>query len=51
MLDFPSISHAEQQEAVEKIHALMAQGVSSGEAIRLVAEEIRQQKAQETKQD
>ncbi len=51
MLAFPSISHAEQQEAVEKIHALMAQGMSSGEAIRLIAEQIRQQKAQEQQQD
>ena len=47
MFDLPSLSHAEQQAAVEKIHALMAQGMSSGEAIKLIAEEIRQQQAKQ----
>ncbi len=41
MFDLPSLTHAEQQEAVERIHTLMAQGVSSGEAIKCVADEIR----------
>ncbi|MBV1841107.1 MULTISPECIES: YoaH family protein [Photobacterium] len=48
--DIPTLSHAEQQAAAEKIHALMAQGVSSGEAIMRVANEIREaaaKKAQE----
>lgn len=38
----PALSHAEQQEAVERIHQLMAEGMSSGEAIALVAQEIRE---------
>ncbi|SKA60146.1 YoaH family protein [Enterovibrio nigricans] len=45
MHNMPSLSHAEQQEAAEKIHALMAQGMSSGEAIMLVANEIRERQA------
>lgn len=38
----PSLSHTEQQEAVERIHHLMEQGMSSGEAIARVAREIRE---------
>ncbi|ENU1225627.1 MULTISPECIES: YoaH family protein [Providencia] len=38
----PALNHQEQQEAVEKIHQLMAEGMSSGEAIALVAQEIRE---------
>lgn len=34
----PSLSHEQQQKAVERIHELMAQGISSGQAIALVAE-------------
>ncbi|AUW37768.1 YoaH family protein [Grimontia hollisae] len=41
----PTLSHAEQQEAAERIHALMAQGMSSGEAIMKVANEIREREA------
>ncbi|MCG9595734.1 YoaH family protein [Vibrio sp. Isolate25] len=41
--DFPPLSHHEQQKAVEKIQELMAQGISTAEAIKIVAEEIRQQ--------
>lgn len=37
----PSLSHTEQQEAVERIHHLMEHGMSSGEAIARVAREIR----------
>lgn len=37
----PALSHEQQQEAVERIQALMAQGMSSGEAITVVAAEIR----------
>nr|WP_086937927.1 YoaH family protein [Thaumasiovibrio occultus] len=40
----PTLTHEEQQEAADRIHALMAQGMSSGEAIMKVANEIRQQK-------
>ncbi len=32
----PSLSHEQQQKAVERIHELMAQGISSGQAIALV---------------
>lgn len=37
----PSLSHEQQQKAVERIQALMAEGMSSGEAITIVAAEIR----------
>lgn len=37
-----SLTHEQQQEAVEKIQQLMQQGMSSGEAIALVAETLRQ---------
>ncbi|MFK3659713.1 YoaH family protein [Scandinavium sp. NPDC088450] len=37
----PSLSHEQQQQAVERIQELMTQGMSSGEAIQLVAKEIR----------
>lgn len=37
-----SLTHEQQQEAVEKIQALMEQGVSSGEAIAIVAKELRE---------
>ncbi|MDR3432028.1 MAG: YoaH family protein [Rouxiella aceris] len=38
----PSLSHSEQQQAADRIHQLMEQGMSSGEAIALVAQEIRE---------
>ncbi|MEY1577575.1 YoaH family protein [Providencia manganoxydans] len=38
----PVLNHQEQQEAVERIHQLIADGMSSGEAIALVAQEIRE---------
>ncbi|MEK9495122.1 hypothetical protein B5C26_18595 [Photorhabdus luminescens] len=41
--DMPALSHQEQQRAVEKIQQLMVEGMSSGEAIALVAQEIREQ--------
>lgn len=34
-------SHVEQQQATDRIHALMAEGMSSGKAIAQVAAEIR----------
>ncbi len=30
----PALNHEEQQEAVERIHQLMAQGMSSGEPLQ-----------------
>ncbi|PWI32229.1 YoaH family protein [Vibrio albus] len=39
--DLPTLTHQEQQQAVEKIQALMAKGVSTAEAIQRVAAEIR----------
>lgn len=38
----PALNHQQQQEAVDRIHQLMADGMSSGEAIALVAQEIRE---------
>lgn len=38
----PSLSHQQQQEAAERIHDLMEQGMSTGEAIAIVAQEIRE---------
>ncbi|NDJ57962.1 YoaH family protein [Enterobacteriaceae bacterium 4M9] len=38
----PSLSHEQQQKAVERIQELMSQGVSSGAAIAQVAQEIRE---------
>lgn len=37
----PSLNHQQQQQAVERIQELMAQGMSSGQAIALVAQELR----------
>ncbi len=44
--DFPPLSHAEQQAAVEKIQALMQQGISTAEAIKIIAQQIRQEKSE-----
>ncbi|MEQ4922305.1 YoaH family protein [Proteus hauseri] len=41
-LGMPTLTHEEQQKAVEKIQTLMADGMSSGEAIQLVAQELRE---------
>lgn len=41
LTDMPALTHQQQQEAVERIQALMSEGMSSGEAIRLVSSEIR----------
>ncbi|MCW9733768.1 YoaH family protein [Avibacterium sp. 20-15] len=41
-----SLTHEQQQEAVEKIQALMEQGISSGEAITIVAKALREQHQQ-----
>ncbi|CAM3153029.1 MULTISPECIES: YoaH family protein [Vibrio] len=45
--DFPPLTHAEQQEAVEKIQSLMSEGMSTAQAIKIVADEIRKAKQQE----
>ncbi|MBV7296647.1 YoaH family protein [Enterovibrio paralichthyis] len=45
MNNMPTLNHAEQQEAADRIHALMAEGMSSGEAIMIVANEIREREA------
>ena len=37
----PALSHEQQQKAVERIQELMVGGMSSGEAITLVAQELR----------
>ncbi|BDH45494.1 UPF0181 protein [Salmonella enterica subsp. enterica serovar Choleraesuis] len=37
----PSLTHLQQQQAVERIQTLMSEGMSSGQAIAQVAEEIR----------
>ncbi|ELY6212041.1 YoaH family protein [Cronobacter dublinensis] len=37
----PSLTHEQQQQAVERIQELISQGMSSGEAIAQVAQEIR----------
>ncbi|EDF4200809.1 YoaH family protein [Salmonella enterica subsp. enterica serovar Paratyphi A] len=37
----PSLSHEQQQKAVERIQELMSQGMSSGEAIAQAAGELR----------
>ncbi len=41
-LGMPTLKHEEQQKAVEKIQSLMSEGMSSGEAIQLVAQELRE---------
>lgn len=41
MFDDLTLSHEEQQAAVEKIQELMKQGISTAQAIKMVAEEIR----------
>lgn len=41
-----NLTHEQQQQAVEKIQQFMAQGMSSGEAIRLVAQQLREQQQQ-----
>ncbi|BAE74605.1 hypothetical protein SGGMMB4_02974 [Sodalis glossinidius str. 'morsitans'] len=39
--DMPALTHEQQQLAVERIQALMAEGMSSGAAIAQVARELR----------
>ncbi|MDD9175862.1 YoaH family protein [Aliivibrio finisterrensis] len=49
MLDLPTLTHEEQQQAVEKIQELMRQGVSSGEAIKIISDQIRAEIAEKAK--
>ncbi|AIL72869.1 YoaH family protein [Vibrio vulnificus] len=39
--DLPPLSHQEQQRAVEEIQNLMAEGMSTAQAIKIIAEKIR----------
>ncbi len=43
--DLPPLSHEAQQKAVEQIQELMAQGISTAEAIKIVATKIREEAA------
>ncbi len=47
MFDDLSLTHQQQQQAVEKIQQLMAEGISTAEAIKIVAEQIRNEAKQE----
>ncbi|WP_132501163.1 YoaH family protein [Nicoletella semolina] len=38
-----NLTHEQQQQAVERIQQLMLQGTSSGEAIAIVAKQLREQ--------
>ncbi|MGL6171478.1 YoaH family protein (plasmid) [Vibrio sp. HDW18] len=49
--DLPTLTHAEQQAAVEQIQQLMAQGISTAEAIKIIAQQIRHQKAHQPATD
>ncbi|EGQ8172093.1 YoaH family protein [Vibrio vulnificus] len=39
--DLPPLSHQEQQRAVEEIQKLMAEGMNTAQAIKIIAEKIR----------
>lgn len=39
--DLPPLSHQEQQQAVVRIQELMQKGISTAEAIKIVAQQIR----------
>ncbi|TDQ59016.1 hypothetical protein EDC45_0808 [Mesocricetibacter intestinalis] len=42
-----NLNHEQQQQAVERIQLLMARGIGSGEAIAIVARELRNKCASE----
>ncbi len=42
MFDDLSLTHQQQQKAVEEIQKLMAQGMSTAQAIKVVAQQIRE---------
>lgn len=50
MFDDLSLTHEEQQKAVEQIQILMQKGISTAEAIQIVANQIRE-KASSPKAD
>lgn len=50
MFDDLSLTHEEQQKAVEQIQKLMAEGMSTAQAIKVVAEQIRLNAQTENKQ-
>ncbi|MFM2599560.1 YoaH family protein [Vibrio fortis] len=41
--DLPTLTHEEQQAAVERIQELTTKGVSTAEAIKIVAQQIREE--------
>ncbi|WP_434362991.1 YoaH family protein [Parasalinivibrio latis] len=45
LLNEPTLTHEEQQKAAERVLELMRQGMSSGQAIQQVANEIRAESA------
>jgi len=45
--DLPTLSHQEQQEAVERIQQLMQEGISTAQAIKIVAEDIRKEQSEQ----
>ncbi|MCG9628856.1 YoaH family protein [Vibrio mediterranei] len=48
MFDDLSLSHEEQQAAVERIQELMKQGISTAQAIKIIAQEIREEKSKDS---
>lgn len=48
--ELPTLTHEEQQEAVEKIQQLMQQGMSTAQAIQTVANQIRADKQNKDEQ-
>ena len=48
--DVSNLTHEEQQQAVEQIQELMRAGVSTAQAIKIVAEQIREKQKQEQQQ-
>ncbi|MEH0664867.1 YoaH family protein [Vibrio scophthalmi] len=44
--DLPPLTHEEQQKAVERIQELMASGMSTAQAIKVVADDIRKATAE-----
>lgn len=49
LLNEPTLTHEEQQKAAERVLELMRQGMSSGQAIQQVANEIRAESASKKK--
>lgn len=46
--DLPPLSHEDQQKAVERIQELMSQGMSTAQAIKVVADQIREELAKKS---